>query len=106
MGKTEKEKQRKEKREEKDTGEKKGRKEGKAEVEKTEQRKEGGKKRGRMGGKDGQMEEWDPRDVSFITPPCSLHSFSLSFSYPAGLFSLLLLLLPYTKYFSSPLPLI
>lgn len=32
------------------------------------------------------MEEWDPRDVSFITPPCSLHSFSLSFSFSAGLF--------------------
>lgn len=33
---------------------------------------------GREGGRDGQMEEWDPRDVSFITPPCSLHSLSLS----------------------------
>lgn len=42
---------------------------------------------GRKGGRDGQMEEWDPRDVSFITPPCSLHSFSISF--PAGLFSLI-----------------
>lgn len=31
------------------------------------------------------MEEWDPRDVSFITPPRSLHSFSLSFSLFAGL---------------------
>lgn len=34
------------------------------------------------------MEEWDPRDVSFITPPCNLHSFtlllsSLSFSHHA-----------------------
>lgn len=26
------------------------------------------------------MEEWDPRDVSFITPPCNLHSFTLLLS--------------------------
>lgn len=34
--------------------------------------------RSKGGGRDGQMEEWDPRDVSFITPPCNLHSFTLS----------------------------
>lgn len=32
------------------------------------------------GGRDGQMEEWDPRDVSFITPSCNLHFFTLSLS--------------------------
>lgn len=47
-----------------------------------EEKREGGRERG---GRDGQMEEWDPRDVSFITPPCSLHSFTLSFSPSAGL---------------------
>lgn len=51
--------------------------------EKREIGREGGRERG---GRDGQMEEWDPRDVSFITPPCSLHSFTLSLSFSAGLF--------------------
>lgn len=51
---------------------------------------------GREGGGDGQMEEWDPRDVSFITPPCSLHLFSL-FLFPCRSFSLLFLL--YTTFF-------
>lgn len=46
------------------------------------------------------MEEWDPRDVSFITPPCSLHSFCISF--PAGL---LFPLLPYTAFSSFTLSL-
>lgn len=45
------------------------------------------------------MEEWDPRDVSFITPPCSLHSFSLSL-FLCRSFSLL----PYTYFFYSSFP--
>lgn len=67
------------------------RKEGRRGVEDERTRGGRGRRRGRErgeekgeeeedGGRDGQMEEWDPRDVSFITPPCSLHSFTLPLS--------------------------